>query len=227
MRNYTRFIPGEEIDGVAQWRFGAMDTASMLLAAQAEAREKSPHSAHSETARQEGFADGFAQGHAKAILDGQHQIDEFLQNQGLENARGFVKLFETAQARLESAEQGIAQDVLALACELAKNVLRQELSVNPGAIQPVIRDALSVMIGDSKCVRVRLNPADIERLQDTVRSEFPEFTLSLVPDGSISRGGCLIESAGTVVDGTVEKRWMRTVASLGLDVPWEKLSDEK
>ena len=41
MRNHSRFIPGEEIDAVAQWRFGAMDAASILAQAQGEGPEPS------------------------------------------------------------------------------------------------------------------------------------------------------------------------------------------
>jgi len=33
MRNYDRFIPGEEIKDVSQWQFGAIDTAAQLLQA--------------------------------------------------------------------------------------------------------------------------------------------------------------------------------------------------
>jgi flagellar assembly protein FliH len=35
----------------------------------------------------------------------------------------------------------MAQGVLELACELARQVLRHELSVNPNVVQPVIREA--------------------------------------------------------------------------------------
>jgi flagellar assembly protein FliH len=34
-----------------------------------------------------------------------------------------------------------------------------------------------------------------------------------------------VEAAGTVVDGTVEKRWQRAVASLGLEASWEDAND--
>jgi hypothetical protein len=49
MRNYTRFIPGEEIGAVEQWDFGAVDSRALLLAAQvrvqqqAAEREQQPH----------------------------------------------------------------------------------------------------------------------------------------------------------------------------------------
>jgi flagellar assembly protein FliH len=49
--------------------------------------------------------------------------------------------------------------------------------------------------------------------------------LSLVADPSISSGGCLIESNDTIVDGTIEKRWSRTIASLGLHSVWGRVDE--
>jgi flagellar assembly protein FliH len=82
-------------------------------------------------------------------------------------------------------------------------------------------------MAESKSVVVRLNPLDLDVLKDVVRAEFPGLSLTLLADAMVTRGGCLIESAGTVVDATLEKRWMRALASLGLSSPWEDLADER
>ena len=58
-------------------------------------------------------------------------------------------------------------------------------------------------------------------LADDLRQEFSNLALNLVTDLTLTRGGCLAESAGTVIDGTVERRWQRSVASLGLASSWE------
>lgn len=225
MRNYTRFIPGEEIDAVEQWDFGAVDTASLLLAAQGKARDDALDQAKADVIRQEshseGYAEGFAQGHAQATLEAQRQIADFMANQGQEAAQGFVQLFESAQAQQAQAEQVVARGVLDLACELARQVVRHELSVNPNVLQPVIREALGLLVAETKSAVVKLNPQDFDALEAVVKAEFVNLSLTLLPDAALTRGGCLIESSGTVVDGTVEKRWQRAVASLGLSSVWE------
>ncbi len=226
MRDYTRFIPGEEIDVVARWDFGAVDTASILLAQQAKMREEATENAHSDALRQEGFADGFAQGLAQGTLEAQRQINEFTANQGYEAARGFARLFQSAQSELAQAEQIIARGVLEMACELARQVLRRELSINPNSLQPVVREALSILLADQKSAVVRLNPLDLDVLQDVVRAEFSSMVLTFVSDATVTRGGCLVESAGAVVDGTLEKRWSRAIASLGFDAAWEGGGDD-
>lgn len=227
MRNYSRFIPGEEIDAVEQWSFGAVDTASLLLAAQAKARDEAADEVRNEACKQEGYAQGFAQGHAQATVEAQRQMADYIAQQGADAARGFAQLFVAVQAQLAEAEQVIAQGTLELACELARQVLRRELSIDPKALQPVLREALGLLVADSKSAVVRLHPQDLAELEDAIRSDFSGLALTLVPDVTLSRGGCLVESAGTVVDGTLEKRWQRAVANLGLASSWRESAHEQ
>jgi flagellar assembly protein FliH len=224
MRNYTRFIPGEEIDAVAQWRFGDVDADSILLHEQSRGRVADEQA---EILRQQGYAEGFVQGRAQAMLEAQRQINEFTSHQGQEAARQFAALLESARTQMEAAEQGVAQGVLDLACELARQVLRHEISTNPNVLLPVIREALGMLFADSRGVLVKLNPLDLEVLQDVVREEFPNAALTLLADPSITPGGCLIESGGTVVDGKLEKRWSRAIGQLGRNLPWEVSDDDR
>ena len=226
MRNYSKFIPGEEISTFEQWDFGAVDTASILLAAQVKAREDASDEVKNDTIRQQGYAEGFAQGHAQATLEGQRQISEFIATQGREAAQQFAAIFESAQKQLADSEQIMAQGVLELACEVARQVLRQELTVNQNVLKPVISESLGVLVADSKAALVRLHPQDLKALQGNLEDDQFNLALTLRGDETITRGGCLIESAGTVVDGTLEKRWARAIASLGLSSAWEEVGDE-
>ena len=119
------------------------------------------------------------------------------------------------------AEQDIAQGVLELACELARQVLRRELTINPQVLVPVLREALGLLLADGKGALVRLNPSDKEALAPTLETEFADLSLTLVADAGIESGGCVVESAGTVVDATLPKRWSQAVANLGSNLAWE------
>lgn len=224
-RQQSRFIASDDINAVVGWDFGPVDQASVRFAAKVKAQEEVETRVHDEQVRQtgftNGFADGYAQGHAQATLDGQRQISEFIETQGQDAAQSYLQLFESANTQLDASQQVMAQGVLELACELARQVLRHELSSNPNALQPVIREALSVLATDCKAALVRLNPLDLDVLEDVLRQEFSSLSLSLLADSNITRGGCLVEAAGTVVDGTIEKRWSRSVAKLGLESSWE------
>jgi flagellar assembly protein FliH len=224
-RGHSRFISDEDVATVTEWDFGAVDHSAVRFAAKLKAQEEAEEAAKESSARQagyaEGYAAGFAQGHAQATMEGQRQITEYIATQGQENAATFASLFDNVRQQLAQAEQVMAQGVLELACELARQVLRHEMSTNPNALQPVVREALGMLAVDSKAAVVRMNPLDIEALAEVVRQEFSNLALTLLPDATLVRGGCLVESAGTVVDATVEKRWLRAVSSLGLDAAWE------
>ena len=228
-RNQARFIPGEEIGSVTDWDFGDVDKSSSRFAAKLAAQALAEDQAKEALVRQssfseghaQGYAEGYAQGHAQATLEGQRQLNDYIANEGKVAADAMAGLFANAQAQLAESEQAMAQGVLQLACEIARQVLRHEMSSNPNALQPVIREALSVLAIDSKAALVRMNPLDMEVLSEVLRQEFSNLSLTLLPDTTISRGGCLVEAAGTVVDGTVEQRWRKTVATLGLEARWE------
>jgi flagellar assembly protein FliH len=219
--NQSRFIASDDISAVVGVDFGAVDQASVRFAAKVKAREEADELVRDDQARQIGFADGYAQGHAQATLEGQRHITEFIESQGQDAARHYLQLFESTNTQLQESQQVMAKGVLELACELARQVLRHELSSNPNALQPVIREALSVLATDCKAALVRLNPLDLDVLEVVLRQEFAGLSLTLLADATITRGGCLVEAAGTVVDGTIEKRWSRSVAKLGLESSWE------
>ena len=79
--------------------------------------------------------------------------------------------------------------------------------------------------GITKVAAVRMHPVDLDVLADDLARDFPNLSLTLVPDASIRVGGCLVEAAGTVVDGTLQRRWHKAVASLGLASQWEQELD--
>ncbi len=228
MRASTRFIPGEELGGaVSRWNFADVDAAALLLEQQERARaEQDLLAAAREQGRAEGYAEGFQQGHAQALLEAQKQINDYQARQGRETAQQLAALIEGARSQLEAAEQLAAQAVLELACELARQVLRHEIASNPNALLPVIREALAQLFADSRPVQIRLHPLDLDVLQDIVREEFPTLALTLRPDPALTRGGCVVECGGTVIDGRLEKRWARAVGRLGQNLAWEEASDE-
>ncbi|MBU3737384.1 MAG: flagellar assembly protein FliH [Rhodoferax sp.] len=221
MRNYSRFIPVEEIEAVRQWDFGDVDTRALLLAAQARAQEDEADRGRLDAARNQGFADGFAQGLAQARLEAEQQFQHYVAEHGQSVGRRFGQLFEAAGQQIEQAEERLAQGILDVACELARQVIRRELTVNPNGVLPVAREALGMLMADARSAVVRLNPQDHAVLEETVRTEFPALALTLVADPAVTPGGCVVESAGTVVDGTLERRWLRTLASLGREGSWE------
>ena len=224
-RAHSAFIPAEDVVEANNWAFDPVDQSALRFAAKVRAQAEAEDRARDNQARQAGFEDGYAQGHAQATLDGQRLLNDYIANQGHDAAQHLLGLFQSAQTQLEQSQQTLAQGVLELACELARAVLHRELRSDTEALQPVLREALGQLVADSKVAAVRLHPSDADGLPEALARDFPNLQLSLLPDASIQPGGCLVESAGMVVDGTLQRRWHKAVASLGLDSDWEQSLD--
>jgi flagellar assembly protein FliH len=224
-RAYSSFIPAEQVADASNWAFDPVDQAALRFAAKVRAQTDAEDRVRDSAAHQAGYAEGFEQGHAHATLEGQRRINEYMATQGQDAAQHFLGLFESAQEQVRQAQQALAKGVLELACELARQVLRRELGATPDALQSVVREALGMLTVDANVAAVRMHPADLEVLSEELVREFPNLTLSLVPDASIISGGCVVEAAGTVVDGTLQRRWHTAVASLGLASAWERELD--
>lgn len=221
MRNYNRFIPGEEIGSVEPWRFGAVGTPAVRLDSNKQLQSDQKAIVDNSAIKQVGFSEGYVQGHAQAVLETQKQISDYIENEGREQAQHFGQLMTSVKTQLAASEQVLTQGVLSLACEIARKILRQEISVNVDAVKPVIAQGLGLLLDAGKNAKVRLNPFDYEELKDRLHLDFEDVALTLVADPLVACGGCLIESQETVVDATIEKRWSRTLASLGLKADWE------
>ena len=226
-RSYSRFIPSEEVGDFTQWKFGAVD-GSDLIEPEPEPEVEVPvevdeaaQQALIQQACDDAYAEGFAQGQAQTALEWQQRMDAYIAQQGREMAQRLQGVVQTLDASLIDMQQDMAQQLLELACDIARQVVRQELSVNPSALQPVVREAVGMLVTEGRPALVRLHPDDMEAMAQTLREEMDSPGVQWMADASVPPGGCLVESAGTVVDGSLDKRWQRAIAALGLQSPWE------
>lgn len=215
-RNYARFIPAEELGAVSEWRFGAVGSAYSPDELDIRKAEADVVQLRLATASQSAFERGLAQGRAEAKAEAERMLLAFSQAQGQETAERLNALILTAQESLVAAEQVIAQGVLDLACAVARQVIRHEVSVDPTVLRHVIKEALDMVLVDGKVATVRLNPQDMGVLQEPLQGMLVTSDIKLIADSSMQAGGCRIESAGSVIDGSLQTRWQRAVGALGL-----------
>ena len=228
-RSYSRFIPSEEVGDFKQWKFSAVDGSDLVepepepepVAELPAELDEAAQQALVQQACDDAYAEGFAQGQAQTALEWQRRMDEYIAQQGQEAAQRLQSVLQTLDASLIDMQQKMAQQVLELACDIARQVVRQELSVNPNALLPVVREAVGMLVTEGRPATVRLNPVDMEAMAEPLREEVNAPGVQWMADAAVPAGGCLVESAGTVVDGSIDKRWQRAIASLGLQSPWD------
>lgn len=171
-------------------------------------------------ARQEAFEQGQQHGQQQASQEWQARMADYQNNLGRDTAQRLSEVLHGAQSAVQGLQQQMAPDLLQLACDIARQVVRQELRCNPQALQPVVSEALDMLGADTKPAVVRLHPDDFKQLETHLRTALPNPKVEWLADASVAPGGCLVESQGAQVDGSLERRWQRAVAALGLVSTW-------
>lgn len=203
----NKIIPKEQLSAYQRWEMSALDeehavrgrnVGDMLLPT-ADDLEQLQAQAHSE-----GYAAGYQEGKIKALAD----------------AERMKQLVAGLDEAMQQFDQQVANDVLALALEVAKQMLRQALKVKPGLVLNVVREAMNALPQASHHPVLILNPEDATLVRSFLEADIAHANWKIQEDSRIERGGCRIESANSEIDATIEERWNRATESLGRDDKW-------
>lgn len=157
-----------------------------------------------EAARAEGYAEGLAAGRVEG-----------------EQACGRMKqLAESFSSTLDNLDFRLADMVLELALDVARQVVAGELAAHPERILDVVNLALKQMAETSREARLLLNPDDAALVRPHLDQVLDKNRLRIVEDARIVRGGCLIETSQGDLDATLPARWRQVVQVLGSNLNW-------
>lgn len=152
------------------------------------------------TVEREAYEKGFAQGEKAGMELANKKAEALLQRYQASLAE-FARLRGDILLRIE-------KDVVRLAVAIAKKIVHREVHADPEIILTMTRIALT-RIGEKSMVTIHLNPADFKFVLDNksrlgTASELAGITL--VEDGAVSRGGCLIDTEMGSIDARVDEQ---------------------
>ena len=173
-----------------------------------------------EAARQEGYAEGHAEGmaagHASGYQDGLDQGRAEAAHE-LTHLQDIAATFGKA---VTEADETIASDVLELALQLARGMVRTAFEVRPELIIPVVRQAVDYLPTLQQPALLVLNPEDAPIIQDSIGPELEKSGWRIVQDGAIARGGCRVDTASNQIDAQIASRWQRLAHALNANIDW-------
>ena len=154
----------------------------------------------------EGFRQGYAQGHARGR-------DEAMAEVHAEAAQLRALALALPDA-LRGADQEIAENLLALALDIARQVLGQALALDTGAILPVVRELLQAEPALSGAPQLVLHPDDAALVRQHLAEDLQAAGWRIRTDAACQRGGCRVLAASGEQDATLPSRWERVTAAL-------------
>jgi len=161
--------------------------------------------------RKEGLQQGYCEGHAQGLAAGNAAVQA--------QAAQLLALAHSLPQALRRADEEISRSLVALALDVARQVVHRTLDAAPELLVPLVQDLLHqepALQGDP---RLLLHPLDAELVTRALGTELLGAGWSVRPDESVSRGGCLVQSGTGAHDATLETRWSRVIAVIGAESP--------
>ena len=155
------------------------------------------HQARLAALEREAFTKGYAQGERAGLEAGGKRAEAML--------RRVAQTLEELGGLRQSLVHETEREMVQLALALARRVVHREITLDPELAAALAHVALE-RLGTTAPATIRLNPEDYTIVaQDAAR--WGGAPVTVIPDPSIARGGCLVESEFGSVDATVERQF--------------------
>jgi flagellar assembly protein FliH len=203
-------IPKEKLTAYQRWELHSFDQ----LEDQAQPHARGPASAAADEAAkvrnvhqlayEAGRADGLREAAAMAAVD----------------AQGFAALIESLRRQHLETSHLLADEILGVALEIARQMINQSLAARPEGVLTVVQEALSRVLQPAAQATITLNPADAALVQSHLGETLAAGGWRISEDANLARGGCRLHTLASELDATIATRWHRIVTALGQETPW-------
>jgi flagellar assembly protein FliH len=149
-------------------------------------------------AKQEGYKAGFDEGRQAGLAAGKADIIQQLEY--------LKQIMVSLNTPLNDLDQQIENDLITLVTTVARQIVRRELKADPEHVIGAVRAAISVLPINDRKIKIHLNPQDIELVRNGLSLDDDGASWQWLEDPMLTRGGCRLETADTMVDATVEAR---------------------
>ncbi|MCB5183764.1 flagellar assembly protein FliH [Methylobacillus gramineus] len=211
-------IPKEQQTAYQRWEMAsfsepAAETRPSTVQAQESEEQKAERLASElENARREGYKIGLQQGFDAGMADAQAQTQ---QEQAKLNA-----VLDSFTDALKTSNEVISEQLLALALDIAKAMIKDRLQVDNSVILPIVQESIYYLSAVQRPARLIVNPEDAAVVRKYIREDMADTTWQIQEDVSVERGGCMVETGDNQIDASNATRWKRICDALAQHNDW-------
>lgn len=155
-----------------------------------------------EEARQAGFAEGRAAGLAAA------------REETAARTAALERVLDVLSRPFEELDHRFHDEILELVRAIARQLLRREMRLDPGHVVGIVREALTALPMSATDIVVRMHPDDAAIVRECLPAETDPRHWRIEADALMERGGCIVVTAQSQIDGRMETRLARTIAAM-------------
>ena len=167
-----------------------------------------------------GYEEGLREGFEKGLAHARQMTSDAVQAQHEEIAAQGAQLLGAFTQQLAALQHSMAEAVTSLAIEIARSATGVAVRLDLDLVSPAVHNALAAIIDEHARPTVRLNPYDASLVGEHLAPALAARGAHLVPDSTIGRGGCRVDTSRASVDATLKTRWHKALAALGCQDEW-------
>jgi flagellar assembly protein FliH len=141
------------------------------------------------------FTKGYAQGERAGTEAGAKRAEAML--------RRLAQTLEELSALRDTMVRQTERELVHLAVAIARRILQREVSVDPELTAALAHIALE-RLGGAAPATVRLHPDDYATVTSGHAAPFGGRQVEILPDPSVARGGCVVESEFGSINASVD-----------------------
>lgn len=200
-------IPKENLTAWQRWELGSFDQKRSAAGALPKAAGGQLPTADDierihRDAHKQGYDAGYEEGTARVRME----------------AMRLHTLVEQLEAALTVFDRQVAEELLGLSLEVARQVVRQTIAARPNLILDVVRDALAQL--PHQHAAIYLHPEDVSLVRSYLGEQLAHAGHRIFEEATLSRGGLRMEAGGSHLDASVAGRWRRVLEGIGADEDW-------
>ena len=104
----------------------------------------------------------------------------------------------------------IAPSLLEISVDIAQKIIKTEVTQNPQVVLDKITEILKTLSKEEPKVTVRVNPMQVniakEGMPEVMSSAGLDTKIVVLPDESVTEGGCIVTTNNGVIDATIESQ---------------------
>jgi flagellar assembly protein FliH len=164
-------------------------------------------------ARQLGYQEGYR--------DGLVALDSFKQSYAQQVTAQVGALLAAFETQLNGLDSQMATALSNTAVQLARQVLRAELTTRPELVAKVACEAVGAVMLSARHIAVQVHPQDLALVATGAAEILQARGARLQANTDVQRGGVLVQSDVGSVDARIATRWAHAAAALGSNLPFD------
>ena len=146
--------------------------------------------------KQKAFEDGYNKG----VNDAQTQLNQIVEEK-LKLLEESVRKLDEMAASLEGKINSLEKELVAVALDIAKEVIQKEISSSSQEIALSLAKSLIEEVKDAVKIEIRVNPKDANYLKNNLKN------VNVVADEAVKEGGVIITTDAGNIDAEIENRF--------------------